>query len=234
MAPFDGSAASRKHRQVPQKRPKPLDQSRTIAARLEAALDGPDPKAAQSLLPALDQALSAIGTYVETTRATAAEARAGGEDLAADTFDHCAAQFEPAARTEFQAAAWRLVRLVTVAITGGDTAHVVAIAKHIEARKKREWLNVCARHRRMAIDRLDPEQPPPLRQHVFEWLPSRLAWLDERASTLSAAQIESALSEKTAEKFAARLACMCSAMGYDPKQFQKARKAFENLPAEKS
>jgi hypothetical protein len=131
--------------------------------------------------------------------------------------------FRVAGFWEFQQSAMRLVRLVALAVQTGETAHVVAVAKHLKPRRAREWVNVCRRAWRLASQ---------LRAHVVAGLAHQLAWIDLTAADLTASDIEKALSEDDPEKCAARLACACGALRYGPKDFQKAKKAFKNLPRE--
>lgn len=194
-----------------------------VAAR-RARLRGP----AEDCEKALTDALDAAADYVSTNRAAAEEARSIDEPELADALEQNARDAEPITSEEFHRAAWRLMRVLWRAIVQGNLDDVVWLAKHIDQRKRREWVRRCQRARE-GITGVGPVFDE-ARAVALEDLPHWLEQLDAGGGPVTTEMIVQALeSTKTIEGFAARLACDSGAFGYAPSGYHRAKKSFANL-----
>jgi hypothetical protein len=213
---------------VPTKRPKPLPKPKATHERhAKASVAHLDQSHAKALLPTLDRALNEVAEYVARARTQAVEADQDGAELAADGLRHNAQHYAPAAPQEFHDAAWRLVRLVTLALGTGDTSNVVWLARYLDKRRVREWVLTCERRLFFRRPGFDPsELRKDLEAEAIKYLADDLTWIEPNAAKLTPDHVAKALSGRasTAVGVAARLACDCGAFGY--RTFAEAKSAF--------
>ena len=188
----------------------------------------------RELIGALKKTFEYIDEYISNAHKRAEQARRGGLDELADFHEGRAARYVKLTTAEFRHAAWRLIRTVSFAAGTGDTDDVLWLAKHVDKRKRREWLRTCQRSQHLLPDLGSPTLAKEHRRDTISELPHLLAWVDERAESLTSEQVASALNGKatTVEGLAARLACDCGAFDYGPDDYQRAVKAFRNLPSD--
>jgi hypothetical protein len=110
---------------------------------------------------------------------------------------------------QFRTNAWRLVQLVQNAIASGYTSHVNAVVPSLDTRRKREWLNRCAKARSFTAGLLHDDEMR------LQWLKHSLADIDEKALKLTAKDVAAAWLKSDDVHVAASLAKACGAFGYE-------------------
>lgn len=217
----------------PESNDKSADRRRSLA---DAIWETPEEDAASlALSKALDDALNSAAGYVARVDRIAVEAEAEGWSEIADTARYFGDRRRKAATSEFHSAAVRLVRLVSLAISTGDTAHVLWAAKRLDERRRREWLNQCRNALAFLFEgRALDDFGRGRRAHAVDALPRLLQWVEPRAGALTP-EIVSRLLEgpaETIEAIAGNLACECGAFGYGRGDRKKAKGAFSKLGPE--